>query len=401
MLRPGMELDGMRTVCRLGADAFAVWYEAKAAEPQAHLQDLLLAVLHPHVAGCDDARAAFVASSTSARDLHDPRFLHVDAMGEHEGAPYRVMRRVRAWTWDELWESTGPFGEEPSAAVHVYVAYQVARAIEAAARSRPAGFVHGALTPRAIGVMVDGSIRIAPPLFDGSGRRRDSSIVHYASPEVLRGGGTSAAADVYALARILRCALNAGSKREGHSAARSTEVESLVGLLSNALGTDPGSRPGIGPFAASLGEMEIVPRGAAALIRMIGASASAPASTLAAPGSQDDPTTAHASVRSSAEAEEAHPRLCVVGGPGARSLPLGGGKARWVVGRSRQADLALDDPDVSREHFEIVRDIAGVFRAFDLGSKNGLLVNGHLADAQRLKAGDELKVGHTTVRFEA
>jgi hypothetical protein len=66
----------------------------------------------------------------------------------------------------------------------------------------------------------------------------------------------------------------------------------------------------------------------------------------------------------------------------------------WTrVGRSRTADLRLDDPTVSRRHALIVLSPAGELRALDDRSLNGLFVNGEHVDWAVLHDGDELEVG--------
>jgi pSer/pThr/pTyr-binding forkhead associated (FHA) protein len=55
---------------------------------------------------------------------------------------------------------------------------------------------------------------------------------------------------------------------------------------------------------------------------------------------------------------------------------------------------------MSREHFEVVKE-SGSFLVYDLGSKNGLFVNGAPADRHALRPGDELYAGATRLRFES
>jgi pSer/pThr/pTyr-binding forkhead associated (FHA) protein len=73
--------------------------------------------------------------------------------------------------------------------------------------------------------------------------------------------------------------------------------------------------------------------------------------------------------------------------------------ARLVIGRGEEAGLVLSDPDVSREHLEIVRDLDGAL-ARDLASKNGLEVNGKRLRERRLRHGDGLRLGGTLIRYE-
>jgi hypothetical protein len=72
-----------------------------------------------------------------------------------------------------------------------------------------------------------------------------------------------------------------------------------------------------------------------------------------------------------------------------------------VVGRGTEADLRINDPGVSRRHIEFTVDEAvdgGVSIAVqDLGSTNGVLVDGHRVASTPLTEGSEVKVGRTTM----
>ena len=71
-----------------------------------------------------------------------------------------------------------------------------------------------------------------------------------------------------------------------------------------------------------------------------------------------------------------------------------------TLGRSRQCDVVLDDPNVSRQHAE-VRPRGGSWVLTDLGSTNGSLLNGRRIDgAEVLKPGDEIKLGTAIIAFD-
>lgn len=70
-----------------------------------------------------------------------------------------------------------------------------------------------------------------------------------------------------------------------------------------------------------------------------------------------------------------------------------------IVGRADTCDLVVPDADASREHLELRRDLEGT-TARDLGSKNGLIVNGKSCKARFLQDRDELLVGSTTIAYE-
>lgn len=59
----------------------------------------------------------------------------------------------------------------------------------------------------------------------------------------------------------------------------------------------------------------------------------------------------------------------------------------------------LEDPNVSRRHMELRRDSAG-WVAVDLGSTNGVKVNGRRVEEAPLEPGDEIAVGVSRFTFE-
>lgn len=73
-----------------------------------------------------------------------------------------------------------------------------------------------------------------------------------------------------------------------------------------------------------------------------------------------------------------------------------------AIGRSRECDVVLADSNVSRRHAEI-RPLGDGWTITDLGSTNGVKVNGHAVRAnqpQALQPGDRLDVGTVDARFE-
>ncbi|WP_306359459.1 FHA domain-containing protein [Nocardia sp. CC227C] len=70
------------------------------------------------------------------------------------------------------------------------------------------------------------------------------------------------------------------------------------------------------------------------------------------------------------------------------------------IGRTRDNDLVLDDPRVSRTHARLVVGGTAVV-IHDLRSVNGVYVNGDQITGQAALAhGDTLGIGVTTLRFE-
>jgi Protein of unknown function (DUF3662)/FHA domain len=71
-----------------------------------------------------------------------------------------------------------------------------------------------------------------------------------------------------------------------------------------------------------------------------------------------------------------------------------------TIGRSRQCDVVLNDPNVSRQHAEI-RPRGGSWVLSDLGSTNGSILNGRRIEGPEVvKAGDEIEIGTSAIKFE-
>jgi pSer/pThr/pTyr-binding forkhead associated (FHA) protein len=72
---------------------------------------------------------------------------------------------------------------------------------------------------------------------------------------------------------------------------------------------------------------------------------------------------------------------------------------RVVLGRSRECDIKIDDPNVSRRHAEI-RHENGAYWIVDLKSTNGIEVNGERVQRARLTHADTILMGQTELTFE-
>lgn len=73
-------------------------------------------------------------------------------------------------------------------------------------------------------------------------------------------------------------------------------------------------------------------------------------------------------------------------------------KDRTILGRSRDADVLVVDPAVSREHSAIVTE-GQRYILEDLGSANGTLVNGEPVTRVALTEGDVIQLGDTAIVF--
>lgn len=72
---------------------------------------------------------------------------------------------------------------------------------------------------------------------------------------------------------------------------------------------------------------------------------------------------------------------------------------RMVIGRSRECELVIEDPNVSRQHAELRKTIEG-WLIVDLGSTNGVKVNGRRVHEEVLRPGDKITLGLVELGFD-
>ncbi|GAA2475814.1 antibiotic biosynthesis regulator FhaA [Streptomyces thermolineatus] len=72
-------------------------------------------------------------------------------------------------------------------------------------------------------------------------------------------------------------------------------------------------------------------------------------------------------------------------------------RASVVMGRSTEADIRIDDPGVSRRHCEIRIGTPSTIQ--DLGSTNGIVVDGQHTTRATLRDGSRIVVGSTTIVY--
>lgn len=76
-------------------------------------------------------------------------------------------------------------------------------------------------------------------------------------------------------------------------------------------------------------------------------------------------------------------------------------RPRTIIGRDRDnCDVVVEEESVSRQHASVTREETGFYTLHDLGSRNGVYVQGRKADRRTLLNGDVFVIGDTTFTFE-
>src|SRR6478752_3574082 len=120
----------------------------------------------------------------------------------------------------------------------------------------------------------------------------------------------------------------------------------------------------------------------------------------------DDLTTGRFRIRSRAQAKVTSDATATQVGRARAYLEVNGTRhplqaPGLVVGRGTEADLRINDPGVSRRHIEFTVTGGGergiALEVHDLGSTNGMLVDGHRITHTGLRDGSEVRIGSTTL----
>jgi hypothetical protein len=139
-----------------------------------------------------------------------------------------------------------------------------------------------------------------------------------------------------------------------------------------------------GPARVELAVSEDVPIGTYELRGKVEA---APGHEAARPSSARAPAEPTAATRAALElVDQAGQRI---------TLP-----SQAIIGRMPGCDVQLDDPSVSRRHARISRANAG-WLIEDLGSTNGVTVNGASVEREYLSGGEDIELGNVRMRFLA
>jgi ABC transport system ATP-binding/permease protein len=93
------------------------------------------------------------------------------------------------------------------------------------------------------------------------------------------------------------------------------------------------------------------------------------------------------------------PKLCLISGPLAGKM-FTIQQDEILLGRTDENDIILTHPSISRNHAKISLQ-NGIYNIVDLGSANGVRVNGEEYGKTDLKPGDKIDLGHVRLRFLA
>lgn len=389
----------------LDSTSRVVLSEAERHGARGFRKPVMAVALQPHVAWREPLSSrGFVEAAQHFAALENTGLLAVEDVGIADGdRPFAVAPLLRGRVLSRLFDggSAGALPLSPRVALRV-----VARvALAAHALSERVGAPLGGLVAEAVWVGESGRIVLLPSvLCRGGNADRVPSDVHAlglllwnllalgrSSPPL---GDATRLSELPLESGVVRAVMRALSsvprERFVHAGAFAAELQSLA---NGASPRAPGPRLSVMPSPTRAAHEPAVvsaaPANAAAACPSFDEAATCPLQSPA-----DEAVTCRLPVTPTVA------RLRCIRGGGGRQWMLSPAAERWVLGRSGASDFVVADPDVSRQHFEIVREPSGAYRVHDLGSKNGLFVNGAPVAECPLSTGDELRAGDTVLRFD-
>jgi ribosome-associated protein YbcJ (S4-like RNA binding protein) len=72
-----------------------------------------------------------------------------------------------------------------------------------------------------------------------------------------------------------------------------------------------------------------------------------------------------------------------------------------IIGREKSNNVFINDQRASRQHAKITRESDGSYMLVDLGSRNGIMVNGERVSRRRLVDNDRILIGQTSLIYTA
>ena len=73
--------------------------------------------------------------------------------------------------------------------------------------------------------------------------------------------------------------------------------------------------------------------------------------------------------------------------------------AEAIIGREKSNNIYINDERASRQHAKITKEPDGLFLLVDMGSRNGMIVNGEKVSRRKLIDKDRIVIGRTTLVY--
>jgi serine/threonine-protein kinase len=215
VLRVGESVGGYDIVAKLRAGGMATLFLGKKKGAAGFSRHVAIKVIHEHLAQDPDFVRMFVDEALLQARIQNPHVVHVEELGEAEGAHFLVMEYVHGCALAQLLLALGKRKRRPQVDIAVSVALQTLSGLHAAHELRgengqALGVVHRDVSPQNVLLSHDGHVKLidfgVAKAASSSQQTQGAMLkgkLRYMPPEQAFGRAVDRRADVYALGIVL------------------------------------------------------------------------------------------------------------------------------------------------------------------------------------------------------
>jgi serine/threonine-protein kinase len=215
MIGPGDRLGPYEVLEEMARGGMATLFLGRFRGPGGFQRRVVIKVVHPEIADDPEMVRMFLDEARLSASIQHPNVVHVEALGEHDGAHYLVMEHIAGVTVVDVLRSLIRRGESMPVDVAVAVTAEVAKGLHAAHESeddagRPLGIVHRDVSPQNVLVSRRGFVKVidfgvakATHRLSKTATGAVKGKLAYMSPEQLAGKDIDRQADVFSLGVVL------------------------------------------------------------------------------------------------------------------------------------------------------------------------------------------------------
>jgi eukaryotic-like serine/threonine-protein kinase len=161
----GQRIADYELIANLRSGGMATLFLARRLGAAGFTRAVAIKLVHPELAGDDQFRQMFLDEALLASRIQHPNVVHVEELGEHQGAHYLVMEFVHGCSLAQLTRALIARGRRLSPAFAARIAMHVAEALHAAheardERGRLLSVVHRDVSPENILIAYAGHVKL-------------------------------------------------------------------------------------------------------------------------------------------------------------------------------------------------------------------------------------------------
>ncbi len=166
VLRVGESVGGYEIVAKLRSGGMAALFLGRREGAAGFRRHVAIKVVHEHLAGDADFVRMFVDEALLSARIQHPNVVHVEELGEENGAHFLVMEYVHGVSLAQLLVALGARKRRLTVDLAVFIAMGAAAGLHAAHElrgddGRPLGVVHRDVSPQNVLLARDGHVKLS------------------------------------------------------------------------------------------------------------------------------------------------------------------------------------------------------------------------------------------------